>query len=50
MTNLFLMMKALVVIFERQRAFLLARVVFGRCVDDVTAHHLLPEGEATANA
>ncbi|KAK5627266.1 hypothetical protein RRF57_002981 [Xylaria bambusicola] len=31
-------------------ALLLARVIFGRCVDDIAGENLLPEGKASARA
>lgn len=49
-THLLLVVQALVVILENRGALLLARVVFGRGVDDVAGEDVLPERKATAGA
>lgn len=45
---LFPVVEALVVVLEDGVALLLAGLVVGAGVDDVTCEHFLPEGEATA--
>jgi hypothetical protein len=47
---LFLMVQALVVVFEDGLAFCFAAVVFGVCVGDVAGEDFLPEGEAAGGA
>ena len=49
-TYLFLVVEALVVIFENGLAFHFTLVVFGRGVDHVAGEHFLPEGEAAGGA
>lgn len=49
-THLFLVVQALVVIFEHGLALHFALVVFGRGVGDVAGEDFLPEGEAARRA
>jgi hypothetical protein len=50
MAYLLLVVQALVIILQCWRALLLARIVLGRCVDNVAGHNLLPERKAAAHA
>ena len=49
-TDLFLVVQTLVIVFQGGEAFLAARYVVGRRVDDVAGEQLLPEGEAAGGA
>ena len=50
MTDLLLVVQALIVVLQEGSALLLAGLVLAGRVDDVAGKHLLPEGEAPTGA